>query len=102
MVKEVAIFKLKSDVQEEALQLFENYAAFKRTCPGCRTACVNPMVKDPTLPYLDHASILIYAEYDDLKCLAECTHALQAHFQFHKMPFQDMLVGPPVYGIFEA
>jgi len=102
MVREITIIKLKSEVHDEAIQLFEHYAAFKRTRPGCRTAGVNSMVKDPSVPYLDNQAILIYAEYDDLKCLAECTHALQEHFHLHKLPFQEFMIGPPIYGIFEA
>jgi len=102
VVREVAIFKIKSDAHAEALKVLEEYAAFKRTRPGCRAAVVNPMVKDPTLPYLDSHSLLIYAEYDDLRCLAECSHALQDHFHLHQFPFDHFLVGPPVYGIFES
>ncbi len=102
MVREVAIFKLKSEICDEAVQIFEHYAAFKRTRPGCRTATVNSMVKDSSLPYLDNQAVLVYAEYDDLKCLAECTHALQYHFHLHKFPFQEFMVGPPIYGVFEA
>ncbi|MBN1596063.1 hypothetical protein JW933_09080 [candidate division FCPU426 bacterium] len=102
MIREITIIKLKAEILEEAIQLFENYAAFKRTRPGCRTAGVNKMVSDPSLPYLDHQSFLLYAEYDNLKCLAECTHALQEHFHLHKLPFQEFMIGPPIYGIFEA
>ncbi len=102
MIREITIYKLKSEIREEAVQLFEHWAAFKRTRPGCRTANVNHMVKDGSVPYLDQQSILVYAEYDDLKCLAECTHALQEHFHLHKLPFQEFMIGPPIYGIFEA
>ncbi len=102
MVREITILKLKSEVRNEAIQLFEHYSAFKRTRPGCRTAVVNSMVKDPSLPYLDNQSILIYAEYDNLKCLAECTHAMQKHFNLRKLPFQEFMIGPPIYGIFDT
>ncbi len=102
MVREVAIFKLKSEIKEEAYQLFRDYAAFKRTRPGCRTAAVNPVVDDPSLPYLDQQAILVYAEYDNLKCLAECNQAMQKHFRLHQLPFQEFMVGPPVYSIFHA
>lgn len=102
MVREVAIFKLKADVHQEALQLFEEYAAFKRTRPGCRLAVANPMIHDPSLPYLDAHAVLLYAEYDDMQCLAETSHALQEHFHLHQLPFQRFMVGPPVYGVFEA
>lgn len=102
MIREVTIFKLKSEILEEAIQLFENYAAFKRSRAGCLTAAVNPVVKDASLPYLDPQSILVYAEYDNLKCLAECNHALQEHFNINKIPFQNFLVGPPIYSVFEG
>jgi hypothetical protein len=102
MVREITIIKLKSEVRDEAIQLFKHYTDFKRTRPGCRTAGVNTMVMDPSLPYLDHHAVLLYAEYDDLKCLAECTHALQEHFNLHQFPFQEFMIGPPIYGIFEA
>ncbi len=102
MVREVAIFKLKAEVREEAFQVFQHYAAFKRTRPGCRTAAVNAVVDDPSLPYLDQQSLLVYAEYDNIKCLAECNQAMQKHFGLHHLPFQEFMVGPPVYSIFQS
>jgi hypothetical protein len=102
MVREVAIFKFKSNFIAQATHLLEEFAAYKRTRPGCRQAAVNVMVKDLTLPYLDTHAVLMYAEYDDLKCLAETSHSLQEHFHLHNLPLQDYTVGPPIYGIFES
>jgi len=102
MVREIAIFKLKADLNAHALSSLEQYAAFKRTQPGCRSASVNPMLNDQSLPYLDKSAVLLYAEYDDLKCLAECSHALQRHFQLHQLPFQNFIIGQPTYGIFQG
>jgi hypothetical protein len=101
MVREIAIFKLKPDLHAHALASLEQYAAFKRTQPGCRCASVNPMLRDPSLPYLDKNSALLFAEFDDLKCLAECSRALQQHFQLHQLPFQNFIVGQPTYGIYQ-
>ena len=102
MIREVAILKLKADVIGDALRLLGEHAAFKRTRPGCRAAAVNPMAKAPAMPYLDANTIMLYAEYDDLQCLAQCSQAVQEHFELHALPFQDFLVGAPVYGVFEA
>lgn len=101
MVREITLFKLKTGLTEQALASLEQYAAFKRTQPGCRSAAVNPMLRDPALPYLDAHAVLLYTEFDNLKCLTECSRALQQHFQLRQAPFQNMIIGQPTYGIFQ-
>lgn len=102
MIREIGLFKLKSDTKQAAIELFEHYAAYKRTRPGCRLATVDLVVNDPSLPYLDQQVILVYAEYDDLKSLAASAQALQKHFNISQLPFENFLVGPPIYNIFQA
>jgi hypothetical protein len=100
MVREIAIFKIKSGLLDHAVASLEEHAAFKRTQPGCRAAAVNPMLSDPSLPYLDGSMVLLYAEFDDLKCLVACSRSLQSHFHLHQLPFQNFIMGQPSYGIF--